>query len=194
MSRRALLSAVALSLSLVVPVFAQADAPAGGGHGHGCNVQNVAGTYTRPSQVDVGNGPENYVYQLSLHADGTAYQNWTGLPELMNTLGTGTPDVGTWTCLHGHVIVNLLSSSFEPVETTDPFSGDPEIDVTLLRHTLVTARLDVTNHDTLVRTEAVSRVYAPTEDPTDPTAGTLGAVNTTEVTYTRMTTSDADLH
>jgi hypothetical protein len=189
MARSALLSAVVLSLVVAVPAAA-----APGGPGHPCKMKDVAGSYTRPSQADVGNGPEDYLYQLNLNADGTAYQYWTGYPEMMNTLGTGSPQVGSWTCKDGQVLLNYITGNFTPVETTDPFTGDPEVDITLLNHSRVTARFDVTGADTLTRNAVVVRTYSPTEDPTDPNAGTLGTVNTTAVTYTRLVPSDADLN
>jgi hypothetical protein len=190
MVRRALLSAAALSLVLAVPALAGP----GQGQGHPCKMKDVAGSYTRPSQVDIGNGPQDYLYQLNLAADGTAYQEWTGYPELMNTLGTGTPNIGSWTCQDGQVILVLITGNFLPVETQDPFTGDPEVDITLSSHSRVTYRFDVADDDTLVRNAVVIRSYSPTEDPTDPNAGTLGAVNTNQVTYTRLVPTDADLN
>ena len=188
MKKKTLFSLVVLSLTLVVPAFAA-------GNGHGCNVKKVAGSYTRPSQVDVGSGPQNYVFQLNLNADGTAYQNWTGLPELMNTLGTGSPDVGSWKCQNGQVVLTVLSATFVPVEAVNPFTGDPtELDITLLLHRRTTHLFDVIDDDHLMRVEAVVRSYSPTEDPTDPNAGTLGAVQFTATPYDRLVASDADLN
>ena len=193
MVRRALLPMVVLSLALAVPVLAKSDADSPAANNN-CKMKDVAGSYTRVSQYDVGNGPEYYIFQLNLNRDGTATQNWTGLPEMMLTLGSGTPEVGSWTCKNGHVVLTMISSTYVPVESQDPFTNAPDVDLTLLRHNRVTSRLNVLDQDTLVRTKAINRTYDPNEDPSDPNGGTLGTLNTTQLTYTRLVASDADLH
>ena len=193
MRKRTLLSMAAVSLVLAVPALADGGGH-GHGHGHGCKMKDVAGSYTRLSQFDTGSGSQNYLFQLNLGSDGTAYQYWTGLPELMNTLGSGSPNVGSWKCEDGRVLLNWILATYIPVEATNPFNGDPELDITLLRHSRVTYLFDVVDDDTLVRVEAVARIYGPTEDPTDPNAGTLGTVSTVELQYDRLVPSDADLN
>jgi hypothetical protein len=52
----------------------------------------------------------------------------------------------------------------------------------------------VTDANTLTLTQSRARVYDPTQDPTDPTGGSLEPLSTNlNVVYKRVVASDADL-
>jgi hypothetical protein len=64
-----------------------------------CATGNFVGTYTRtaPATDPLGNGELHaFAYQLTLHADGTVTQFWTGLPDYQNNLGSGSLNIGAW--------------------------------------------------------------------------------------------------
>ena len=69
----------------------------------------------------------------------------------------------------------------------------PPVDLFLFEHVRSTSLFSVMDANTLTRTQFRRRVYDPTEDPTDPTGGVLGHLNTNVVVYKRLVASDADL-
>ena len=160
-----------------------------------CATGNFVGTYTRPSSVDVfGDGSviHNYVFQLTLHADGTVTQYWTGLPDYQNNLGTGSINIGAWKCRdNGNILVTLLSASYEPIPA-DPNLGTVD-DVRLVSHSRSTMVFNVDSNNQLTRIKIITRTYTPAQDPTDPNGGTLGPLSTTQVVYKRLVASAADL-
>jgi hypothetical protein len=67
----------------------------------------------------------------------------------------------------------------------------PPVDILLNGHVRATYLFSVTDANTLTRIQSRSRTYDPTQDPTDPTGGTLHKLNTNEVVYKRVVASDA---
>jgi hypothetical protein len=133
-----------------------------------------------------------------LHADGIATQEFTGSPDVMLSGGEGTPFVGSWTCRKdGKLVVTMLTALYgtttdainHPTTVPDP----PPVDLFLAANSRVTYLFTVTDDNTLTRIQSRRRGYPPAADPTDPTGGTLGPLNTTEVVYNRVVASDADL-
>ena len=160
-----------------------------------CNNDKFQGTYTRvdaPSDV-YGDGSvmHQYVYQLVLNSDGSAIQYWTGLPDIQINFGTGSINIGSWKCRSdGKLVVNLLAASYSPIGPNANL-GTPDTSLTSTTH--YTFLFKINNPNQLTRIQSRSRVYSPSADPTDPAGGTLGALNTTQVTYKRFVASDADL-
>lgn len=161
----------------------------------GCQKFNFLGAYTRvdpPTDV-FGDGSviHQYVYQLSLTADGSVRQAWTGTPDYQINTGTGSDLIGSWVCRpDGKLVVSTIFASYFPTTVTP---NTPKPDVRLVRHFRSTTLYDVPDADTLVRIQSRSRSYLPTEDPTNTSGGTLGAINNTSITYNRFVASDADL-
>ena len=175
---------------IFVLVLAAGEAFAGN-----CNNDNFPGTYTRiDAPLDpIGNGElHQHVFTLTLGADGTARQEWTGLPDYMINTGSGTANLGSWKCRSdGKLVVTLLNATFGPVGP-DPSLGTVD-DLSLFSHTRTTILFNVNNPNKLKRTLARSRVYARDQNPADPNGGTLLPLNTTQIVYNRFVASDADL-
>jgi hypothetical protein len=132
-----------------------------------------------------------FVFQLTLHSDGTASQYWTGLPDYELTLGTGSPWIGSWTCRNdGKLVVSLLRASYLPVA---PGVNNPTNDIELLGHFRSTYLFTIDDDNTVTRIQARSRTYGPDEDPSIATGGTLGAISNAAVPYKRLVASDSDL-
>ena len=171
---------------MVMPAFAET----------GCKNGKFVGSYTSPQTLndiwgDNSGINHTVLFQLNLQSDGTAFQYWTGLPDLMLE-GTGSPYVGSWKCRDdGKLVVTLITASF--LQTTDTHGSPATVDLLLQNHRRITYLFTVTDGDTLTRTEARARTYSVTEDPSDPTAGTLRPPNTSVVVYKRLVASDADL-
>jgi hypothetical protein len=192
-----ILTTAVLSLLMVVPFPANAQSSAG------CKTGKFVGTYTNTNVFadlwgDGSGVTHTFVYQLTLHADGTATQEFTGSPDIMLSGGTGTPFVGAWTCRKdGKLVVTMLTAIYGT--TTDAVNHPasvptpPPVDLFLAANSRVTYLFAVTDDNTLTRIEFRRRGYPSPMDPSDPTAGILGALNTTEVVYTRLVASDADL-
>jgi hypothetical protein len=176
----------ALGIFMVVPALADKN----------CATGEFVGTYTRlsPATDPLGDGnPHAFAFQLTLHSDGTVTQYWTGLPDYQTNLGTGTINIGAWKCReNGNLLVTLLSATYEPVPA-NPSLGTTA-DVRLFSHSRSTFVFNLDDNNTITRTKARTRSYAPAADPTDPNGGTLGALNTTQVVYKRLVASAADLN
>jgi len=196
--RRTLACAVAAFVVVLgVPALGLAQGNAG------CKNGKFVGSYTHADLFtdiwgDVSGVDHAFLYQLNLAGDGTVYQNWTGLPDLMLSSGSGTPNVGSWACRSdGKLIVTLINASYVP--TTDASNhpttvpDPPPVDLFLAGHTRVTYLFEVTDANTLTRVQARSRTYGPAQDPSDPNGGTLRPLRTAVVVYKRLVASDADL-
>jgi len=116
----------------------------------------------------------------------------------MLSFGLSTPSVGSWTCRRdGRLVVTVIFAIYEP--TTDAINhpstvpAPPPVDLFLLEHIRATYLFSVTDTNTLTRIQARNRRYNATQDPSDPTGGVLGTLNTAAVVYTRLVASDADL-
>ena len=184
MFRKMMILTAALTIFMVVPTFADS-----------CATGAFVGTYTRASPATDVLGDGNlhaFVFQLTLHADGTVTQYWTGLPDYQTNLGTGSINIGAWKCRdNGNLLVTILSASYEPI-AADPNLGTVA-DVRLLSHSRSTLVFNIDNNNTITRIKSITRRYAPAEDPTDPTGGSLGTLSTTQVVYKRLVASAADL-
>jgi hypothetical protein len=184
--KNVILSLVAL-VFIAMPAFADV----------GCKNGKFVGSYTLPQTLDDIWGDSTGVnhtvlFQLNLHSDGVAFQYNTGFSDIMLNSGTGTPYVGSWQCRNdGKLVVTLITASF--ISTTDTHGNPSLVDLLLKFHRRVTYLFTVTDEDTLTRTQARARQYSVTQDPSDPTAGTLKPLNTTVAVYKRLVASDADL-
>jgi hypothetical protein len=203
--KNAVLAVAGLSMLTVMPASAQvyAQGSTQGKAPAGCKTGKFVGSYTHTDTFpDMwGDGSDishELVFQLNLHGDGTAYQYWTGFPDLAPSLGTQSPYVGSWACRSdGKLVVTFITALYLP--TTDAKNHpttvpDPApVDAVLWRHYRVTYLLSVTDGNTLTKIQSRSRYYEVTEDPSDPAGGTLNALNSTVVQYKRLVASDADL-
>jgi hypothetical protein len=188
--KHAMVVLVALTVFMVRPAFADA----------GCGNGKFVGSYTHATLfTDLwgdGSGVDHtLVSQLSLHSDGTVHEEFSGFPDLLLSFGTGTPLVGSWQCRQdGNVVVTTMTAIYAPTNDAS-LHGIPNVPVDLLLFSnLRTTRLfSVTDQNTLTRIQTRTRRYVPAQDPTDPTGGTLGPLNTTAVQYKRLVASDADL-
>ena len=195
--QRITLAMVALSLLTFIAVAANAE-----GHA-GCKNGKFVGSYTTSSSFpdiwgDGTNIAHSYVYQLNLHSDGTATQDFSGFPDIMLSGGTGTPFVGSWTCRKdGKLVVTMITTAYGT--TTDAVNHPasvpdaPAIDLFLVLNLRNTYLFTVTDDNTLTRIQARTRRYFAADDPSDPSGGLLRPLNTTQVVYKRLVASDADL-
>lgn len=161
-----------------------------------CNNGNFPGSYTRvDAPTDVfGDGTEihQFIYQLTLNADGSVQQYWTGLPDYQINVGTGTPSYGSWKCrADGKLVVNIITANYAPVT---PGGNVTFADVRLAGYFRTTILFNVNNQNTLTRIQSRNRTYTAAQDPTDQSAGTLGAVSNTQFTYKRLVANDDDLN
>ena len=163
----------------------------------GCKKFNFTGSFLSPSQnFDVfGDGSlfHSFVFQLTLNGDGSANQYWTGLPDYMLNAGSGSPQIGSWTCRDdGKLIITLIQGTFIPAAA----GSNPNVltnDLRLTSHSRTTYLFSVDDDNTLTRMQSRTRRYTPAQDPTDAAGGTLLAANPLVVSYTRLVASDADL-
>ena len=161
----------------------------------GCKKFNFLGTFLSPSQSDVfGDGNiHKFAFQLTLNGDGTVNQFWTGLPDYIINAGTGSSQIGSWTCRDdGKLVIVWIQASYLPV-TPSEYSVLTSQDVELLTHSRTTYLFSVEDDNTVTRIQSRTRRYTPTQDPTDAAGGTLLAPSSTVVTYKRLVASDADL-
>jgi hypothetical protein len=181
-----MLSKIALSIMAVcvftVPAFA----------GDKCAKGDFVGTYTFADlNRDVfGDGSvfHSYASQLTLHSDGTVELFFTGFPDYVMTIGTGVPNIGSWTCrADDKLVVNVIQAVYAP-EIVNGVN-----DVVLQYNSRDTYLFTITDANTLTRIQFRSRRYTPTQDLTDPNAGTLRPLNTNIRVYKRLIASDADL-
>jgi len=184
-----------LLVFMVTPAFPQQMA--------GCRSGTFIGSYTTLITIpdtwgDGSNLLNQTIFQLNLHSDGTAIQEFSGSPDTMLSGGMETPRVGSWTCRSdGKLVVTLIWATYvptndavnHPVVTPIP----PPVDILLSRHFRATYLFSVTDANTLTRVQARNRAYDATQDPTDPTGGVLGPLVTNVRVYKRVVASDADL-
>jgi hypothetical protein len=189
MFNRFLLVATASLVFLAIPALATPKT--------GCRKFNFTGSFLAPDlNRDVfgdGSTIHSFAFQLTLNSDGTATQYWTGLPDYALNLGTGSPQIGSWTCRDdGKLIISLIQASYAPVGP-GPNPNVVNADVELFSHSRTTYLFSVDNDNTLTRLQSRTRTYDPSEDPTNASAGTLGTLSTLTRTYTRQSATDADL-
>jgi hypothetical protein len=193
--RNILAAAVAFSVSIVLPAFPQGIA--------GCRTGLFIGTYTHlvtysDIWMDGSDVLNQTISQITLHLDGTANEFDTAWPDLMLSLGTSSPLIGSWTCRSdGKLVVTMIAASYAP--TTDAklhpktVPNPPPVDLLLYEHYRLTYLFSVTDVNTLTMTEYRVRQYAATADPTNPAGGVLQPLNTVDLVYQRLVASDADL-
>ena len=185
-----ILTLVAVTLLIVTPAFAET----------GCKTGKFVGSYTTTrTSLDVwgdGSGVSHtFVYQLNLTSDGTASEQFTGTPDLMLSEGTSTPAIGSWKFRQdGQLVVNLISTVNVPTHDA-ALHGFPNVptDLLLFLNVRTTYLFSVADDNTLIRIQARNRRYPANADPTNPQAGTLGALDSSSVIYQRLVASDADL-
>jgi len=187
----------ALAVFMVIPAFPQGNGNAG------CKNGKFVGSYTHldtfPDTWGDGTNVEHQlISQLNLHSDGTATEEFTGSPDTMLSFGLSTPSVGSWMCRKdGMLVVTQIFAIYFP--TTDAINhpstvpNPPPVDLFLFQHSRVTSLYSVTDANTLTRIQARTRRYTAAEDPTNPTGGVLGPLDTNVVVYTRLVASDTDL-
>ena len=164
----------------------------------GCNKIKFQGTYTRTYELPkvVGIGNTTYLMTLELRADRTAARHETSALDYIINSGTGSPGVGSWTCrADGKLVVTILRALYTPIAADIARVEAPNADVQLYRHLRTTHLFNVEDVNTITQIQVRNRFYNATlnQDPTDPTAGTLGLLRTTSTVFTRLTASDADL-
>jgi hypothetical protein len=183
MLKKMTLALTGIIVFAVAPVFAGTD----------CKKGTFIGSYTSADlNEDIfGDGTvlHSFVFQLTLHPDGTANQNWTGFLDYPLSTGTGSPWIGTWTCRSdGNLVVTMIHSNYAPV--TSPLGIK---DVALSSTIRSTYLFSIDDQNTLTRIQSRARVYTPAQDPTDPAGGALLQLNTQSIVYKRLIASDADL-
>ena len=193
--RNVLLSLVALSMFMVTPAFPQGIL--------GCKTFLFIGTYTNLQTIpdiwgDGTNVLNQTIDQLTLHIDGTVSVENTSARLLMLSAGTFSQQTGSWKCRSdGKLVVTLIWANYFP--TTDAIShpttvpNPPPVDLVVGNHIRGTFLFSVTDLSTLTLTQSRSRVYDPTQDPTNPTIGALRPLHNVAVVYKRLVASDADL-
>ena len=157
-----------------------------------CAKGKFVGTYTRPDlNRDVfGDGSvfHSYAVQLTLNIDGSANIAFTGFPDYIISLGTGSPQIGSWVCrADGKLVLNVIGALYLP-QVVNGVN-----DIVLAFNHRDSYLFTITDDNTLTRDAFRRRRYTPTQDLTDPTAGTLLPINTNTAVYTRVIASDADL-
>ena len=177
-----------IAIFTVAPAFA---APTG------CNRIKFQGTYTRAAVNQDVLGDQtvfhSYIFQLEIRGDGTASLHSSAYYDFMVNTGSNSPAIGNWTCrADGKLVVTTLAGLLFPVgPNTNPQL--PSADISLEQHIRTTYLFSVDDANTMTQVQARARFYNGTEDPTNPTGGALGNLNTTPRVYTRFTASDADL-
>ena len=163
---------------------------------NGCKTTKFVGSYTRvDSPTDVflnGTVIHQYFYQLVINSDGSAFHFWTGTQDYPINTGTGSTNIGSWTCRpDGKLLVTFLTAGFTP---TPPSANNPLPDISLAFNQRITLLFTVDDENTLTRVQARARNFGPNEDPTiTGGGGVLGPVNTRAITYKRFVASDVDL-
>jgi len=191
--RNVVVALLVLLVFTVVPAFPQGIA--------GCKTGMFMGSYTHLDTFSDVWGDGTFVLhqtirQLTLHSDGTATEESTAAPDIMLSGGTTSSRVGSWTCRNdGQLVVTLIFATYLPTGDAGLHSitPTPPVDILLFQHSRTTYLFSVTDANTLTRTQARTRVYAASEDPTNPAGGVLRPLSTVVVVYKRLVASDADL-
>ena len=131
-------------------------------------------------------------YDFRATSDGSLVVVWSAAPDYLINAGTGTPFVGAWTCRpDGKLLVNFIYATYIPVAPDGVLLTSQ--DVKLANHFRVTQLWTVDSDNQITIVQSRTRTYTAVQDPTDPTLGTLSAVNTNTATYSRLVPSDADV-
>jgi hypothetical protein len=183
MLKTLLFSAAIVTVFATVTVFADV----------GCKSYKFVGSYAHVDPpADIfrdGTVMHQFIFNMTLNVDGTAYQFWTGSLDYPLNSGTGSPGIGSWTCRSdGKLVVTFLSATYFPTNARVNTS-----DLALNSSQRSTYLFTVTNENTLTLTMLRTRNYAAADDPTNPNGGALGALSVGTTTYKRLIASDADL-
>ena len=133
-----------------------------------CTRAKVAGSYIRY------NSEFQFIDQLVLHSDGTAYWYQSTAPERIVVDATFIPEVGTWKCVSGTtLVVTHIGATYVPESTFDPNLGGNVSAEVLDSFDRITSKFSVINHNSLTRIRRVEETIALTDDPSDPNVGTV---------------------
>lgn len=125
-----------------------------------CDKYAIAGSYVANMTTSEPNIP-NELYQLQLHADGTAYFNESSftLAEPL-TNGAQTATIGTWGFLDDeHIIVTTIGG------TSVPIVVQGINDIITQGNFRVTLKLKVKNKNTLVMVQRIFKIFGIEENP-----------------------------
>src|SRR5262249_49931016 len=118
--------------------------------------------------------------------------NYTAGLEFPINTGSQTPWIGSWICRSdGKLVVTLLRAFYNPIGPTAP--DTTYADIQLGGYNRFSFLFSVENNKNLYRRVCDISNYGANDDPTDPSGGTLGPLQTNEVIYKRLVASDADL-
>jgi hypothetical protein len=176
-------------LATTITVFSTASAFAD----VGCKSYKFVGSYVHVDPpADIfrdGTLIHQFIFNMTLNVDGTAYQFWTGSLDFPLNSGTSSPNIGSWACrADGKLIVTFLSATYLP---TNARVNTP--DLALNSSQRATYLFAVSNDNTLTLNMLRIRNYAAADDPTNPNGGTPGQLMVGSATYKRLIASDADL-
>ena len=131
-----------------------------------CTRAKVAGSYIR--LVDVPDA--EFIDQVVLHTDGTAYFHQSTALDHIVTGGPSIPMIGTWKCIDANTLVmTTIGQDYHSEGVPDPFHiGELVPDTVPDSRARLTLRFDVLNKNTLERNYFVSLNFDLTADPLDP--------------------------
>ena len=138
-----------------------------------CSPSTVAGSYVRRVSP--------YIDQLTLSVDGTAYWSDSRFFDRI-LLGTGLPEVGSWTCLaDGSVLVTTIGTTYLQNSPTGdvPQSGQP-LDINIANNVRITQKLSIVDRNTLRQIDRIVTRTSLSSDPLGP--GVLGSSSCTPST------------
>lgn len=158
-----------------------------------CTPGKVAGSYIR--LVDV---PESeFIDQVQLHTDGTAYFHQSTANDHIVTVGSSIPMIGTWKCVDANTLVmTTIGQDYHSEGVPDPFHiGETVPDSVPDSRTRLTLRFDVLNKNTLERNYFVFLNFDLAADPLDPNATPIypPLVGTNLPLYSRVKVVTSDL-
>lgn len=163
-----------------------------------CSKANVAGTYVNVfglfGSFRPGLLPGLLLNQLTLHEDGTADSYFTGDLDLPMNTAAASPSIGSWKCRDdGSLVLTVITADYFPVDPALVAADGLVPDIQLTNYVRTTMLFSVQDASALNAVETRNRVYAPTEDPSNPNLGVLQPLDTTIYVYKRLEASDADL-
>ena len=146
-----------------------------------CQNQKWLGTYTQPINL----GGQIFAESLQFSAGGTVTFAGTYYPEGMLASGTSTSAFGTWQCLKdGMVAATIVFASYRP---------DGNGDLTLYYHVRATFKGQIVDGNTIKRTLLATRLYFSGQDPSNPEDGYFWDLTDSQVDFTRLKVTFADL-
>lgn len=177
-----------LFLALIFSLSLAASASASS---HSFDKCDVVGSYINIAQVDVGPpiGIGNFLSQLQLHADGTAWLWSSAAFTYPITTGQEIPFIGTWQLKKDTIIATFISALAEPVTSEDCC----DVNVTLWER--VTVEYRVVNKNTIERVNSVEHDFALTDNPLGPNGVIFPNPNAQQVrVYNKIPVIPSDLN